>query len=271
MTTTLNSSITRVNSQALTHNSLTKVLKTTMMLKLLSRLFPGRNWSSQWLRENVKDSADQRCSLPDGRLTLTYKGQPGGHNAEHAYEITVHQSLIKELDQAYKAIQDISALVPVPVNPLPPNNKYNQYLKSNGIYEWNGIVFRSPPEIDIAMALEKKGVVFFANSKCRIRDRVGVTKTKESDFLVFHKGKVRILEVDGKEYHQQAHSDYARDRLFDKHGIRTTRYTASECISNPSEVLEEFLELFDSSLQNSSELLAAIASPSTSIFRITSA
>ena len=100
-------------------------------------------------------------------------------------------------------------------------------------------------ELDIAIAFENRGILFFANSRCRIQDRLGTPETKEVDFLVCHKGKVRILEIDGREFHQQSSLDYARDRLFEKNGIRTTRYTASECMSNPDAVVEEYLELFD--------------------------
>lgn len=245
MQTSNKSQITRVNSTNVERAYLKKTLKTTMMLKLLSRLFPTRNWTSQWLKENVKNSPNGYFSFSDGRLALTYKGQPDGARTEFEYEIAVHHTLAQELTEAYKAIQDSLVLVPNTSYSLPPDSKYNQYRKDNNTYEWNTLVFRSPAEIDIAKALEEKGVLFFANSRCRIRNRAGVAETKEPDFLVVHKGKVRILEVDGKEYHQQAHLDHARDRLFDKHGIRTTRYTASECMNNPFEVVEEFLELFD--------------------------
>jgi hypothetical protein len=247
MQTTNKGQITRVNSSNLANPPLKKTLKTTMMLKLLSRLFPTKQWTSQWLIENVKKSPRGCFSCFEGHLTLTYKGQPDGFKTEHEYEITVHQTLAKKLAEAYRAIQDslidhrhidTDAL-------LPPNSKYNEYLTEEGTYEWNNIILRSPAEIDIAITLEEKGVLFFTNSRCRVRNRAGFTETKETDFLVFHKGKVRILEVDGKQYHQQPHLDYARDRLFDKYGIRTTRYMASECMNNPSEVVEEFLELFD--------------------------
>lgn len=239
--------ITRINPTNLERAYLKKTLKTTMMLKLLSRLFPTQDWTSQWLKENVKNSSKGYFSSPDGRLTLTYKGQPDGAKTEFEYEIAVHHTLAQELTKAYKAVQD-SLTNPCPIDTdalLPPNSKYSQYRTKEGTYEWNNIIFRSPAEIDIAVGLEEKGVLFFTNSRCRVRNRAGFTETKETDFLVFHKGKVRILEVDGKEYHQKAHLDHARDRLFDKYGIRTTRYMASECMNNPSEVVEEFLELFD--------------------------
>jgi very-short-patch-repair endonuclease len=92
--------------------------------------------------------------------------------------------------------------------------------------------------------LEKRGVLFFANAKCRIRNRLGKVETKEADFLVFYQGETRILEVDGKEYHQDRDKDYRRDRLFDREGLVTSRFSAKECLDNPDEVVDEFLELF---------------------------
>ncbi len=87
-------------------------------------------------------------------------------------------------------------------------------------------------------------MLFFPNAKCRVRNRLGLTETKEADFLVLYRGTPRILEVDGREYHQQATEDYRRDRIFDRHGIKTTRFSASECLENADGVVEEFLELF---------------------------
>jgi very-short-patch-repair endonuclease len=81
--------------------------------------------------------------------------------------------------------------------------------------------------------LEKRGVLFFASARCRIRNRLKQTETKEADFLVFYQGKTRILEVDGREYHQDRDTDYKRDRIFDQEGLVTTRFSASECLHNP--------------------------------------
>jgi very-short-patch-repair endonuclease len=61
---------------------------------------------------------------------------------------------------------------------------------------------------------------------------------------VFYQGRTRILEVDGREYHQDRDKDYKRDRMFDREGLVTTRFSASECLNNPDEVVAEFLELF---------------------------
>lgn len=80
---------------------------------------------------------------------------------------------------------------------------------------------------------------------------MGIIETKETDFLIFYKGTARILEVDGEEYHQNRRlEDYRRDRMFDRQGIRTTRFSASECLKNADEVVDEFLELFSGQLLN---------------------
>jgi len=107
--------------------------------------------------------------------------------------------------------------------------------------------------------------LFFANARCRISNRQKITQTKESDFLVFHKKQVRILEVDGREYHQAAAEDHQRDRLFERHGLRCTRFTANECLNDPKNVIDEFLELFKGEpnlfnwedSQNASEIIDA--------------
>ncbi len=87
-------------------------------------------------------------------------------------------------------------------------------------------------------------MLFFANARCRIYNRSNKYETKEADFLVCYQGKVRILEVDGREYHQDREKDYKRDRLFDKEGLPTSRFSAKECLDNPDEVVAEFLDLF---------------------------
>jgi hypothetical protein len=42
--------------------------------------------------------------------------------------------------------------------------------------------------------------------------------------------------------------------MFEKYGLRTTRFTADECLTNPSAVVEEFLELFNNGLSPDSKI-----------------
>ncbi|MGB5962619.1 MAG: pentapeptide repeat-containing protein [Coleofasciculaceae cyanobacterium] len=121
------------------------------------------------------------------------------------------------------------------------NTASNQGI--NGRYKWNNFYFRSKTEMKIAEALDRTGVLFYPNSKARL-NKAELRVNKESDFLVFYKGKFGILEVDGRDYHQIAADDHERDRLFKRHGIRVIeRFDATRCWSAPEQVVEEFLEI----------------------------
>lgn len=121
------------------------------------------------------------------------------------------------------------------------NTASNQGI--NAPHKWNNFYFRSKSEIKIAEALDRAGVLFYPNSKARL-NKAELRVNKESDFLIFHSGKVGILEVDGRDYHQTAADDHERDRLFKRHGIRIIeRFDATRCWYEPEKVVEEFLEI----------------------------
>jgi hypothetical protein len=109
--------------------------------------------------------------------------------------------------------------------------------------EWGGMNFRSRTEIKIAKELYKRNILFFANARGQVgregslaSDRSGwLTGRIEADFLVFHQGKCKILEVD-RQHHQegsQTFRDYVRDRVLLREGIPTVRFTADECFNQP--------------------------------------
>jgi hypothetical protein len=57
-------------------------------------------------------------------------------------------------------------------------------------------------------------------------------QNREADFLVCHKGKWGILEVDSPSSHPPTRTvkDHERDRLFKAHGIRVVEhFDAGEC------------------------------------------
>ncbi len=115
----------------------------------------------------------------------------------------------------------------------------------NAPHKWNSLYFRSQPEIRIAEALDKAGVLFYPNCKARLNTSVG-REGKETDFLVFYKRKWGILEVDGEPWHPPSRivHDHERDRLFKVHGIRVVEhYDANRCFQQPDEVVREFLEI----------------------------
>jgi hypothetical protein len=210
-------------------------LQTTQLLKMLSRIFPTWECSSEWLHKNVRKHGTYTFQQDIG-IVLKYTGQPGGANTEHHWEIRVDSLFAERVRTCYEQIiSGESALMPLQQG----STESSQYSHS-----FNGLNFRSLAEVKIATCLEKRGILFFANARCRIRSRSKQTETKEADFLVFYQSSARILEVDGREYHQDRAKDYKRDRMFDREGIVTTRFSAKECLDNPEEVIDEFLDLF---------------------------
>src|SRR5207249_11659060 len=96
-----------------------------------------------------------------------------------------------------------------------------QAVDAKAAWTWNNLRFRSASETKIAAALDKvQGVWFLPNCRGRVgapEDR----KNREADFLVCHKGKWGILEVDGEAFHPPSRTteDHERDRLFKLHGM----------------------------------------------------
>jgi len=102
-----------------------------------------------------------------------------------------------------------------------------------------GLYYRSQSEVKVAEALEKvDGVLFFPNSGSMWH---GVHK--EPDFLVFYKGKVGVLEVDGPTHIGRAADDSARDSYFERHGLWVKHYPAEACYNEPGVVVGSFLSL----------------------------
>jgi len=114
---------------------------------------------------------------------------------------------------------------------------------------WMNFGFRSMSEIKIAQALDDTGVMFLPNCKARL----GINEkrnNREPDFLICHKGKWGILEVDGEPFHpaSRAVTDHERDRQFKLHGITVAEhYDATRCYNEPAAVVEEFLSILDGS------------------------
>jgi hypothetical protein len=172
-------------------------------------------------------------------LHLAYADQRDGPNTLHRWRIFHDRSWGEKIDRCLQS----SALATV--------NKTNG--KADG-FEWGGMYFRSPVEVKIAEALDRRGVLFFANARGRVSDEGSPASRKsdrftgrlEIDFLVFQKGRCLSLEIDGKHHEEstQAHRDYIRDRVLLREGIPTARFTAQECLQSPDTVIEEFLHLF---------------------------
>ena len=110
---------------------------------------------------------------------------------------------------------------------------------------WNGLKFRSQVETRIAKALEERAAMYFPLPRARLGLR-NSRETREPDFLVCHKGKWGILEVDGPHHTGRAADDHGRDRLFKQHGTKVIEhYNADECFQNANKVVNEFLNTLE--------------------------
>jgi hypothetical protein len=118
--------------------------------------------------------------------------------------------------------------------------------RASKIFVWNGLLFRSQAELNVAQALDQEEVLYFPNARAR-RHRQGGRVNYEPDFLVFNrigwKG-IGILEVDGPQHRWRGEEDHKRDRLFKAYGIRVVeRFPDTECREKPALVVQQFLFL----------------------------
>jgi hypothetical protein len=123
-------------------------------------------------------------------------------------------------------------------------NQGLQFSPKNPIVTWNNLRFRSQTEIRIAEALERAQVLFLPN--CMARLGFLERRNREADFLVCHKGKWGIIEVDSPLSHPPTRTveDHERDRLFKAHGIRVVEhFDAGDCWENADGVVKRFLYL----------------------------
>ncbi|NJK64998.1 MAG: hypothetical protein HC921_21860 [Synechococcaceae cyanobacterium SM2_3_1] len=144
---------------------------------------------------------------------IVYLGQPGGKGSQHQWNIQgINKQYQVYLEHAVRLAQSGSKTA------IAVSHKGSQASQPSGDIEeeirWNTLVFRSPAELKVAQVLEARGLLFFANARGRVPNRMGVTETREPDLMVVYGGEVRILEVDGREFHPSAAEDHKRDRTF---------------------------------------------------------
>jgi hypothetical protein len=121
-------------------------------------------------------------------------------------------------------------------------NGNNQGIESNReerLYHWNDLRFHCEEQVKIAEALDRTNTLFFPNSKARLTTPEG-RQNQEPDFLIFHEGKLGILEI----WHPDTAKDETRDRNFASAGICTIYYCeAHRCSQEADRVVQEFLEI----------------------------
>jgi len=173
-------------------------------------------------------------------LHFSYAGQPGGAKTLHHWYIFCADQLKPQIEIL------VAGTALVASAPSSENGASGNYTR-----EWGGLYLRSEAEVRIAEALDKAGVLFFANA----RGRVGLQDTLvsdtqltgrvEVDFMVFYQGRCVILEVDGGHHGEagQTIRDYARDRVLLRSGVPTVRFVAQDCMTRPQAVVSEVLAI----------------------------
>lgn len=92
----------------------------------------------------------------------------------------------------------------------------------------DGLLFRSPPEINLYDALKAKGVYL---APLPVFLRGGQTYQRlEPDFVLISKGVIMVVEIDGATVHRESPAEaHARTQGLLQNGVRVERVTATEC------------------------------------------
>lgn len=119
-----------------------------------------------------------------------------------------------------------------------PSNQGRPFGTSK-IITHSGLNYRSKAEVAIAEKLETSEDILFIPNSAAAAGKV----QKEPDFLIFYRGKVGILEVDGPTHSGRLADDSLRDSFFQRQGIFVKHYPAEKCASDPTWVLRDYLGL----------------------------
>lgn len=132
------------------------------------------------------------------------------------------------------------------IDQKPVNNQGRIRSDSIAPYEHRGLRFRSPPEIELFKAFERMEGVLVAPLPAVIVG--GAYKRFEPDFLVFHRGKAMIVEVDGATTHPE-NVTMAHDRIAPaaRQNIHVERVPARRCMTFESAevVANELIEVLN--------------------------
>lgn len=121
----------------------------------------------------------------------------------------------------------------------------NQNVYQKQPFVWRNIRFSSEPEVKIAEALERAGIMYIPNCLVRAGSPEEMV-SRFPDFLICFDGKWGILEVDGQKYHQgRATEDHERSRIIERHGgiAYLTRFDYRRCMDDPDGVIKDFIEV----------------------------
>jgi very-short-patch-repair endonuclease len=215
-------------------------VKTSQLIDVLSAFTPDkakdfRKKAGAWLYSRTRPGFYLEMNA---HLHLAYADQRDGHNTQHYWRLFFDEQVKEKIERASRG----SVLV---VGAEPKKNQANSGVRAE--HSWFGMYFRSRVEMKMAQELQKRDVTFFANARgCYSLEDSPVSAQYfngrvEVDFLIFHKGKCIILQIDGPQHNGDRSRDYAGDRLMLREGILTVRFTANECQEKPGELVSEVL------------------------------
>lgn len=123
-----------------------------------------------------------------------------------------------------------------------PSNQGRPFGTSK-ILTYAGLNYRTPSEVAIAKVLDQSEDILFLPNCSAVSGKV----QKEPDFLIFFRGRVGILEVDGGSHIGRMADDSLRDSYFQRQSMFIKHYPAERCESDPTWVVKDFLRLLGKS------------------------
>ncbi|MGE4545395.1 MAG: hypothetical protein AB7D06_14935 [Pedobacter sp.] len=155
---------------------------------------------------------------------------------------------LKKINHEYELLQLCEEGLPLPKEPLSPslsknkdyseiNNQGRAHSRNVAKIEYEGLLFRSEPEILLYKALKKTGIPF-APLPVFIIGGENFSRV-EPDFVLLKDGVVLFVEVDGKAFHKESPADaHYRIKPFQDEGVLVERVKAKDC--NTQESAEKY-------------------------------
>lgn len=128
------------------------------------------------------------------------------------------------------------------------NNQALFDFKDSNKISFQGLNFRSKAEIKIYEALLRKGLLVMPLPVMVMGIK---EKYKEPDFVVCYKGRIGILDVQGKQFHppEVAATEHEKRREFIKLGVSLYEiFDARRCYQDPDGVVDDFIQAFQQQL-----------------------
>ena len=119
-----------------------------------------------------------------------------------------------------------------------PNSNQGRFVRPTKRIEWNGLVFSTESELQLAQALDRANLFFLPATSCRITAEPGIRETRELDFMIVHRGIPIVVELDGRPHEGRAAEDHRRDRGIKRSGIwLIERFASVEALQDPERIV----------------------------------